>query len=58
MCKKGKRVMKKEIIKVKVNQTELPNKFHFGVQLTTRMNIFRDKTKYRRKVKHKGQTEY
>lgn len=58
MCKKGKIIMAKEIIKIKVNQTELPNKFHFGVQLTTRMNIFRDKTKYRRKVKHKGQTEY
>lgn len=50
--------MAKEIIKVKVNQTELPNKFHFGVQLTTRMQIHRDRTKYRRKVKHKGQTEY
>lgn len=51
--------MKKKAIKVKVkvNQTELPNKLHLNVQKSTRMNIFRDKTKYRRKVKHKGQTE-
>lgn len=50
--------MKKEIIKVRVNQTELPNKFHFEVQKNTRMNVFRDRKKYRRKIKHKGkQTE-
>lgn len=50
--------MKKEIIKIKVNQTELRNEFHFNVQKRTRMNIFRDRTKYRRNVKHRGQTEY
>ena len=46
---------KKEVIKVKVNQTELPNKLHFEVQRTTRMNVFRDRKKYRRKIKHKNQ---
>jgi len=50
--------MKKEVIKIKVKQTEVPNKFHFDVQRNTRMNIFRDKTKYTRKRKHKGQTEF
>lgn len=49
--------MKKEILHIKVNQTELPNKFHFEVQKNTRMNIFRNRKKYTRKVKHKGQTE-
>ena len=35
--------MKKETIKVKVNQTKLPNKMHFEVQKTTRMAIHRPK---------------
>ena len=33
--------MKKEKIKVKVNQTKLPNKMHFEVQKTTRMSIYK-----------------
>ena len=35
--------MKKETIKIKVDQTKLPNKMHFEVQKTTRANIFRPK---------------
>jgi len=35
--------MKKEVIKVKVDQTKLPNKMHFEVQKTTRANIYRPK---------------
>lgn len=31
----------------------LRNEMHFEVQRKTRANIFRDKTKYTRKVKHK-----
>ena len=50
--------MKKEVIKIKVNQMELRNEFHFNVQRTTRMNIFRDKTKYCRRRKHRNQTEW
>ena len=50
--------MKKEVIKVKVNQTELRNEMHFEVQKKTRMNIFRDRTKYRRKQKHRNQTDW
>lgn len=48
---------KKETLKIKVNQTEVRNEFHFNIQKRTRMNIFRDRTKYSRKTKHKGQTE-
>ena len=35
--------MKKEVIKIKVDQTKLPNKMHFEVQKTTRANIYRPK---------------
>lgn len=43
--------------KVTENEVEVPNKFHFEVQRNTRMNIFRDKTKYTRKQKHKKKFE-
>ena len=35
--------MKKVTIKVKVDQTKLPNKMHFEVQKTTRAKIFKPK---------------
>ena len=36
--------MKKKMkIKVKVNQTQLPNKFHFDVQRMTRAHVFKPK---------------
>ena len=35
--------MKKESIKVKVDQTKLPNKLHFEVQKTTRATIYKPK---------------
>lgn len=35
--------MKKQTIKIKVDQTKLPNKMHFEVQKTTRANIYRPK---------------
>lgn len=44
--------MKKEIIKVKVDVTKLPNKMHFEIQKNTHSNVFKDKTKYNRKNKH------
>ena len=50
--------MKKIRIKVKVNQTELPNKMHFEVQKNTRAVVFRDRTQYCRRRKHKGQTDW
>ena len=35
--------MKKEVIKIKVDQTKLPNKMHFEVQRTTRAHIEKPK---------------
>lgn len=35
--------MKKETIKVKIDQTKLPNKLHFEVQKTTRATIYKPK---------------
>ena len=46
--------MKKEIITIKVDITKVRNELHFDVQRNTRANIFRDRTKYTRKEKHKG----
>lgn len=49
--------MRKQTIKIKVDQTKLPNKMHFDVQRTTRVGIFRDRTKYSRKRKHKNKED-
>ena len=48
--------MKKEVItiKIKVDQTKLRNEMHFDVQRNTHSNVFRDRTKYTRKTKHKN----
>ncbi len=35
--------MKKEVIKVKVNQTKLPNKLHFEVQKNTKAAVYKPK---------------
>ncbi len=35
--------MKKETIKIKVDQTKLPNKLHFEVQKTTSATIYKPK---------------
>lgn len=35
--------MKKEVIKVRVNQTKLPNKLHFEVQKNTKASIYKPK---------------
>ena len=34
-------------------EVEIPNKDHFEVQLRTKAHVFRDRTKYTRKRKHK-----
>lgn len=44
-------------IKIKTDITKLPNKMHFDVQRKTRMNIFRNRKKYTRKIKHKQKVE-
>ena len=46
-----------EHIKIKVDQTKLPNKMHFDIQRNTRMNVISDRTKYTRKRKHKNKEE-
>lgn len=45
--------MTKEIIKIQIDVTKLRNEMHFDVQRNTRANVFRDKTKYTRKEKHR-----
>lgn len=45
--------MEKITLHIKTN-TIRRNELHFQVQRTTRMNVFRDRTKYCRKQKHKG----
>lgn len=49
--------MKKEVLHIKANDSNLRNEMHFDVQKNTRMNIFKDKTKYTRKRKHKKSFE-
>lgn len=44
----------KQTIHIKVNVSKVPNELHFAVQRKYRMNIFRDRTKYTRKRKHKN----
>lgn len=43
-----------EHLKIKAKQLKAPNQMHLDVQRKTRMNIFRDRTKYSRKRKHKN----
>lgn len=50
-------IVKKEVLHIKVNQTKLRNEFHFDVQRTTRSNVFKDRTKYTRKRKHKNKED-
>jgi len=40
--------------KVLEKEVEIPNSLHFEIQKKTKMGIFRDRTKYTRKRKHKG----
>lgn len=47
-----------ETIKIKVDVTKLRNEMHFAVQKNTRAHVFRDKTKYNRKIKHKSVDNY
>lgn len=49
--------MRTEHIKIKVDPTKLRNEMHFDVQRKTRMNVFRDRTKYARKRKHKNKED-
>ena len=46
-----------EKMRIKVDLSKIPNDMHFEVQRKTRMNIFRDRTKYSRKRKHKNRED-
>ena len=51
--------MKKEkiVIHIDPNDIVVRNEMHFDVQRKTRANVFRDRTKYTRKKKHKNKEE-
>lgn len=48
---------KKIVIHINPNEIVVPNEMHFEVQRKTRANVFRDRTKYTRKRKHKNQED-
>lgn len=45
--------MEKIVLHLNTTKTNPRNEMHFDVQRSTRMNVFRDRTKYTRKQKHK-----
>ena len=47
-----------ESIKIKANDAGIRNEMHFEVQRRTRMNVFRDRTVYTRKEKHRSRFEW
>ena len=51
--------MKKKKIVIHIDQKDINvrNEMHFDVQRRTRANVFRDRTKYTRKKKHKNQED-
>ena len=44
--------------KVVEKEFEIPNKMHLDAQIKYRANVFRDKTKYTRKQKHRNRNDY
>lgn len=44
-------------MKVKADDSHIRNTFHFDVQRSVRMTVFKDRTKYSRKTKHKGRED-
>lgn len=44
--------------KVTEREFEVPNKAHLEAQIKFKSSVFRDRTKYTRKVKHKNKEEY
>lgn len=45
-------------ITLKIKPTDARNEMHFEVQRRTHAQVFRDRTKYTRKVKHKKRFDY
>ena len=44
--------------KVIESEKEIPNKMHFEAQIRYRANVYRDRTKYTRKQKHRNRNDY
>ena len=44
--------------KVIESEKEIPNKMHFEEQIRYRANVYRDRTKYTRKQKHRNRNDY
>ena len=44
--------------KVVENEVNIPNKMHLDAQIRYRANIYKDKTKYTRKTKHRNRQDY
>ena len=44
----------KNIIHISNSDLHLRNEMHFSVQLNTKAQVYKDKTKYTRKTKHKN----
>ena len=44
--------------KVIKKKKEIPNKVHFEAQIRQRANVYRNRTKYTRKQKHRNRNDY
>ena len=44
--------------KVIESEKEIPNKMHCEAQIRYRANVYRDRTKYTRKQKHRNRNDY
>lgn len=44
--------------KVIESEKEIPNKMHLKAQIRYRANVYRDRTKYTRKQKHRNRNDY
>ncbi len=44
--------------KIIESEKEIPNKMHFEAQIRYRANVYRDRTKYTRKQKHRNHNDY
>ena len=55
---KVQQVEKNNSIRIKIDDSKIPNKFHLEVQQNNKAIVYKNKKKYTRKQKHKGETDY
>lgn len=55
---KIQQVEKKNNIVIKIDDSKIPNKFHLEIQQNNKAIVYKNKKKYTRKQKHKGETDY